>query len=226
MAEITLTPVAIYGDAVAGMDSTKVKTKLDALIATIDKSTIDVGELLYLTKSQGYYQSWGFNSFSEYLDSLKIKKRKSQYITRIVEVMTKLGIERTKYEPLGISKLREITSLDPEAIWTNPDSKAQTPISEFIKGFVDKGEDISLSDLKGHCKVLKGLTGENDIILMHFAFTQSAIESVIQPALEKAKMNIGSVSKDEDGISKDASDSRAVEVWAIEYLNDVNSDAN
>ena len=54
-------------------------------------------------------------------------------------------------------------------------------------------------------------------------FTRSAFENTITPALELAKANIGSVSKDEEGISIDASDSKAIEMIAVEYLNDASN---
>jgi hypothetical protein len=55
-------------------------------------------------------------------------------------------------------------------------------------------------------------------VFLHFSVKQSVLENVVRPALDLAKKHIGSVSKDAEGISQDASDGSALEVIAIEYL--------
>lgn len=216
----TSTPVTIVGEAVAG-ESTKVRKQLESLIKNLNKSTLDIGELLFKVKSNGFYQPWGFTTFQEYVDTLDIKARKAQYLLRIVDVMQQVGLERDKYEPLGIAKLREITSLDPQATWKNPQTGEETPMKEFIVGFVEKGDEMALEDLKTHVRTLKGLVGENDIVWLNLPFVRSTKENTIDPALTLARNNIGSVGKDDEGMSKDASDSACVEVWAVEYLNNL-----
>lgn len=216
-----MTETVIAGEINAG-EAAQVRAELEALISSVDKSTFDIAEKLYQVKSHAFYQPT-FNTFKEFTDSLKIKARKAQYLTRIVEVFTEVGVPRTQYEPLGIARLREISSLDPKINWKNPETGVETPMSHFIKSFVEKGEEIEMDDLKQHVRTLKGFTGENDIVWHNWPFTRQVSENIIAPALALAKANIGSVGKDDEGISQDASDSRCIEVWAVEYLNDVNS---
>jgi hypothetical protein len=209
--------VVISGEAVAGA-AAKALAQVEALIQNVNKQNFDLAELLHTVKVHGYYQSH-FSTFKEYTESLSIKARKAQYLTHIVEVMADVGIPRTVYEKLGISKLREITSLDPDAIYKNPVTGQETPMKEFIKDFVANGVDTDLEDIRQHVRTLKGLVGANDIEWRNIPFLRSVLEATIVPALDLARANIGSVGKDDEGISQDASDAACFEVWAIEYLN-------
>lgn len=207
------------GEVEAGR-AAKVKQSLENLIHSLQKNTFDVAELLHEVKSKHYYSSWGFDTFKEYVNNLDIKSRKAQYLVRIVDVMNEVSIPRETYEPVGLSKLREITSLEPKETYTNKETGAITPLSEFITAFVEKGKEMSLDDLKEHVRTLKGLTDENELVWLNFCLKKSVRDDVVKPALELAKANIGSVGKDEEGYSLDASDGRALEMVAIEYLND------
>jgi hypothetical protein len=208
----------LVGDLVAG-ESTHVRNQLERLIHNFDKSLFDIGELLYKVRRSGFYQSWGFSTFKEYVESLNFKERRAQYLTRIVSVMAELGINRPEYESLGIAKLREITSLDPNGTWTNPQTGEVTQLRDWIAGLVDRGEDMTLDELKQHIRTLKGLVGENDLVWENFCVKRSVRDNVVEPAKELARRNIGSTGKDEEGISKDASGGACLEVWCVEYLN-------
>lgn len=215
-------PQVIVGTVVAG-EANKMKKQLENLIKTIDQSNFDVAELCFAIKRKQYFHP--FTTFQDYYKTLKIKPRKVQYLTRMAEVMHAVGIPRDKYEPLGIARMREITSLDPDAEWTNPTNQNVTPIREFIIGFVEAGESITTEQLKQNVRTLKGLTGENDIVWWNVPFTRSAFEQTITPALELTRANIGSVGKDDEGISNDASDSTCVEAWAADVLADPSNNA-
>jgi hypothetical protein len=151
---------------------------------------------------------------------LPIKLRKLQYLRRIAEVADALSIPREKYEPVGVAKLREITSLDLDGVWKNPENGQEIPFKDFITGFIEKGKEMPLDDIKRNVKTLKGLTGENDIIVIHFGVKQSVLDNVVRPALDLAKANLGSAGKDDEGISFDASDGRALETIGVAYLID------
>lgn len=213
----------LVGEAVAG-ESAKTRAMLVSLISNVNKSTLDIAELLHKVKVNGYYQA-EHATFKEYTESLDIKARKAQYLTKIVETFESVGIPRKEYEPLGIARLREITSLDHNLTWKNPLTGEETPMKEFIIGMLDKDKDtgdyLDLDTVKKNVRTLKGFVGENDIVWRNLPFTRIVVENTIDPALELARANIGSVGKDEEGISKDASDAACVEVWAVEYLNDV-----
>jgi len=214
--EQVLNPPAIHGPVVPGK-AAAVRQELEQLIKKINKSQFDMGDLLYTIKKNGYYE--GYNSFFEYTRSLGLKDSKVRYTTRISEVTSELGIPREKYEPLGVAKCRAITSLDTQAIYKNPETGAETPIVEFINGFIEQGKDLSLEEVQQHVRTLKGEVGENAMGWLHLYMKQLAIDNVAKPALEKAKMLIGSVGKDEDGMSKDPSDGAAAEVVFASFNN-------
>lgn len=208
----------VSSEAVAG-ESAKARAQLASLIKNIDKQTFDVAELLFDVQVKGLYQP-AFNTYKEFTRSLKIKDRKAEYLPKIVKVMKQVGIERPKYEPLGIARLREITSLDPAETYVNPVTKAETPMSVFISEFVEKGDEIEMETLKTHVRTLKGFVGENDFEWLNFYVKRSAATNTIRPALEKIKAIIGSAGKDEDGISKDPSDGAALESAMAVILTD------
>lgn len=216
----SLHEAVIVGEAVAGV-SAKTRATLESLIKNIDKQTLDVAELLHKVQSENLYHP-DFNTYKEYTRSLKIKDSRAEYLPKIVRVMKEVGIERKKYETLSIGRLRAITSLEPSKVWTNPETKEETPFKDFIAEFVNKGDEIEMEDLQKHVRTLKGFVGENDITWLNLPFQRVTMEKTIRPGIEKMKTVIGSVGKDEDGMAKDASDSYAVEMAFAEILADEN----
>lgn len=210
-----LNPPAIHGPVVPG-EAIAVRSELEQLISQLNINLFDIGALLYKIKKNGYYET----TFHDYINSLKFKPSKARYLTRIAEVTETLNIPRETYEPLGIVKLREITSLDIKADWTNPETKEKTPISHFVTKLIEHGQTIPVEEVRSHVKVLKGLVGTEAMSWVHLYMKQLAIDQVVKPALELAKAQIGSVAEDEEGYKKDASDGQAAEIIFVSYLND------
>ena len=222
MGEVILSePTVIVGQQVAG-EAVKVRNTLEQLIKKVNKSSFDIAELLYTVKSKGYYE--GYTTFWEYVKTLEIKRRRAQYLCDIVETMMAINAPRDKYEPLGIAKLREIASLDIDGEWVNPETGEKVPIKSFIEGFIEKGNDMTLAEITQHVRTLKGLVGENNIVFLHLAVKQSVLDNTVRPALELAKNQIGSVGKDSEGMSKDATDGQALEVVCVDFLNNNSGD--
>ena len=216
-------PAVIVGEKVAG-EAAKVRKQLEQLIRKVNTSAFDIADLLYAVKKNGYYE--GFATFQEYIKTLDIKLRKAQYLCRMNEVMEAIGKTREQYEPLGVAKLREITSLNINDIWINPQTHEEVAIRSFVIGFVEKGQDMTFDEVKQHVRTLKGLVGDDNIMFVHFSVKKSVLDNVVRPALESAKVHIGSVGKDDEGISQDASDGAALEVIAVEYLTSDNEAVN
>jgi hypothetical protein len=216
MESLNLKPPAITDSAVAG-EAAKTRQQLEQLIKKVNTSSFDIGELLHIIKKNSYYTE--FVTFQEYIKTLDIKPRKAQYLRRIAQVADELGIPRAKYEPLGTAKMREITSLDTGATWVNPETKEELPIKDFIYGFIEKGETMGLEEIKAHVKTLKGLVGAEAMGWVHLYMKQIAIDNTVKPALDLAKAQIGSVSKDDEGMSQDASDGQAAEAIFADYLS-------
>lgn len=223
MTDVVQEPTVIVGEKVAG-EAAKVRKQLEQLIKKVNTSAFDIADLLYTIKKNGYYS--GFATFQEFIKTLDIKLRKAQYLCRMNEVMEAIGKTREQYEPLGVAKLREITSLNIDDIWVNPQTKDEVPIKAFVVGFVEKGKDMTFDEIKQHVRTLKGLVGENNIMFVHFSVKKSVLDNVVRPALELAKLNIGSGPKDDEGVSQDPSDGAALEVISVEYLTSNNEAVN
>lgn len=212
----TVTPITVVGDLIPG-ESKKVRKELEGLIKNLNKNTFDVGRLLHTIKSNGYYD--GYTTFQEYIKTLDIKPRKAQYLRRIAEVMEFCGIAPEMYEPVGIGKLREITSLDYQGDWTDPEGTTHL-IAAFILDMVNKGQDMTLEEIKAHVRVLRGLTPDEEIVGRHFYFSRLVAEQVVDPAIDLARKQIGSTHKDDEGVSQDASDGACLEIVSVSFLND------
>jgi hypothetical protein len=204
---------AIHGPVVPG-EAVKARKELEKFIKIANSSMFDIGELCWRIKKNKYHDG----TFAEFLKSLKFKKRRLEYLTKMAECMEVIGIPRTQYEPLGIAKLREITSLDPYGTWINPESKEETPMSAFIQGFVEKGNEMEFTEIQQHVRTLKGQVGEEAMSWLHIYAKQLALDNVIRPALDKMKAEIGSVGKDDEGYGIDASDGVAIEKICVSYL--------
>lgn len=215
-------PLAVIGDIVAG-EGSKVRNQLETLISAVNKSTFDIAELLARVKGNKFYVAWGFNTFREYVETVDLKPRKAQYLVRIHDVMAQVGVERKDYEPLGLAKLREITSLDPDGTWVNPENAQETPLKDFIIGFVEKAGEMNLEDVRQHVRTLKGLVGENDLVWENYCIKRSVREEIIYKAKELARRNLGSKGRDEDGEAIEYSDGACLEAWTVNYLNDPNN---
>ena len=210
----------ITGEVVAG-EAAQVRKQVETVVSNANSSMFDLAELLLNVKKNNFYS--GFTTFSEYLSSLKFKRRRLDYLVKMAETMDSVGITREKYEPLGISKLRVITSLNVDGIWTNPETKQEVPLKSFIVGFVEQGQTMSLEEISQHVRTLKGEIGDEAFVILHIKVKRNALDKVIRPALELMKMKIGSVKKDGEGQSLDASDGRALEMITADWMSDPNN---
>jgi len=205
-------PQAIVGEAEAG-EAAKVRKQLNQLIKNLNASTFDLMDVLYTIKSKGFF-SPKFNTFSEFvkdLDGLKLSK--AYYLTRIRETMNAAAIPREVYEPIGLSKLRAISRLDPAESYVGGLGV------DLITTLVQHAPASSLEELKDAVAAAQGLTGEDSMVWLNVSLKNSARE-VVKKAISVAKKNIGSVSKDNEGISHDASDGAALEAVALDFLAD------
>lgn len=216
----------IVGEAVAG-ERAEVQKSLKKLIRQVNSNTFDIAELLFKAQSKHLYTEPTFPDFYRTLD---IKPRRAQYLTRIAEVMDACGIPRAEYEPIGIGKLRVITRPNPLnkdgslAMFTNPSTHETWPMKDYIIGLVEMAATEKEDELEKRVHVLMGETGENDLTFLNFRLPRMVLENTIAPALEKAAINIGTVSTDAEGMAEEVKDWRKLEVVCVEYLNDKSTD--
>jgi hypothetical protein len=197
----------IVGEAEAGQ-AAKVRKQLNALIKNLGTSTFDIMDLLHQIKEQKLF-SPKYNTFAEFAKTLDLKVTKSYYLVKIREVMNAAGVPRETYEPIGLSKLRAISRLDV----TKEEELA------LVKGLVVEAPNQPLENIKALVAAGQGLTGEDSLVWLNISLKHSARE-VVRKAIAAAKKDIGSVSKDDEGISKDATDGAAIEAIALDFLSD------
>lgn len=216
-------PIAIVGDVQAGR-ATVLRKKLIGLAGDIQCSTFDLAEMLYEADSGSMPQQWGYISTLDYgMQELGLKKRKVQYLVRIVSVMRIVGVKREVYEPIGVTKMREITTLDPAGMFFNKETKQNEPLVDHIVRLVSEAEDCTAEEIAEEIKRLKGQTGENSLVTRSTTYVLSVWDNVIKPAQELARRLMGSAGRDKDGNAMEYSDGAVEEMIHTEFLNDPNN---
>jgi hypothetical protein len=214
----------MIGEQVAG-EAEKLRKDVEQLIGSLNRSTFDIAEILFKIKTKGYYKGYGFNTFMEFISGLDIKTRKIQYLVRIVDILDQLNIPREEYEPIGIAKLREITSVDlidsegDPALFEDEDGGTHI-VSDLIRGLLIKAPEMSLEEIKDYVRILKGFSGDNATTWLNICVNKQALEQTIQPALNLSKKILGTAKVDEEGIAQDYSDGKALEMICVDYLLD------
>ncbi|SRR6266496_59274 len=208
----------IVGEQEAGR-ATTVRRAINKLVAATNSTAFDLAELLYESKAKLYFTGWGFESFSKYAKSLNMKYTRSYYLVRIVENMKAAGLEREQYEPVGMTKLRTISRLKPETEFNG------TPVSLLIRELTLKAEGMTPEEVQYEVDTIMGMTEDESMVWWNVKIKKLARENVIRPAVEKAKKHIGTnPSPDDEGVFIDASDGRALELIAANFLADPNFD--
>ena len=213
----------LVGEQVAGR-AARVRAKLKDLTNDVKSSTFDLADLLFEAQENNYPAAWGYSSIVEYgKEELGLKKRKTQYLTRITKVCRQVGLKRERYEPSGISKLRAITTLDPEGSFWNVIEHVSEPLDEHIVRLVLDSDTMSVEQVEEEVLRLKGMTGPNRMVVRSCSVTQSAWENVIQPAYELARRILGSQGRDESGAAVEYKDGACLEVICAAFLADPNN---
>lgn len=205
-----INPPAIYGEAVAG-ESAKIKNNIESLVKGLNTSTFDLADLLFLAKTKNFISQWGFNTMGEYFESINLKVSKGRYLVKIAETMAICQIPRSEYESVGTNKLRAICKIDPLKEYQGKGG------AEYVKGLVENANSVSVESIKEAVESLQGKTAEDADTWLNISVKRAARDNTIRPAIETMKKLIGSVAKNEDGNSVDASDGRALELICADF---------
>lgn len=216
-----LNPPPIVGETVAGEAAQALK-QVKALVKNISANTFDLAEALHRVKKQKFYQP-KYDTFPEYVDSLDIKASKSFYLVKMVDCMEQCGVERAVYEGVGLSKLRIITRL--KVVDEGKDTLFEgVPVKLLVKALIETADSWEPDALELRVKQIQGLVGENASagwINFPVTFAQKA---AWEKAVALAKLQIGSVGKDENtGQYKDASIGSCAEIISVSYVQDPNN---
>jgi hypothetical protein len=221
--EPTANPPAIVGEAVAGR-SAKLRAYMRELALDLTKNTFDLAEAFASAQESHCYLEWGFESLGEYATlDLGIKHRKAQYLARIVRVCREAGVSRKDYEPAGVTKLREITTLDPGITYYNTETKIHEPMVEHIVGLIAEAPELSTLEVEEKVATLKGMTGENSMVLRSYKITKSAWENTFETFFEAMRKQLGSKGRDGTGAAQEYSDGACLEFCLRDWLNDPNN---
>ena len=214
--DILYQPAAIVGEAVAGQ-AAKVRHQCAALIDNMNTSTFDLMDCLFEIKTKNYYVP-DFDTFAAYTASLNLKTTKAYYLVRIRRTMVDAGVTRSQYEPVGITKLRVIVGIK-----TRDSDGVINPIAvQAINDCIAIGETQTLPVIKALVDEFNGNVGDEAFEWLNIRLKKSAKE-VVRQAFELIKLQLGSVSTDDEGFAKDASDGSALEKMSMDYLSDVNN---
>jgi len=211
---------AIVGEAVAG-EAAQVLKQIKALVKGISSNTFDLATALYKVKKNKWYAPKCL-TFTEYIGTIDLRSSKGHYLVRIAQTMEDVGIPRTEYEPLGIAKLRAICRLDLTDENGNGKMYEGKPAVEVIKDLISQAPEYSPEAVDETVKKLQGLMGDDARVWQNVSLTV-AQRKKWQEAVKLAKLNIGSVGKDEEGNYKDASEGACMEVIAASYILDPNN---
>jgi len=213
----------IVGEAVAGR-AAAVRRKLMAMVANISTNTFDLAEALYDAKENNYPAAWGFSSVLEYAkQELGLKKRRAEYLTRIVMVTRAVGLTRAQYEPCGITKLREITRLDPEGTFWNVDEKRSEDLAEHIVSLIVDHDKLNAEQVELEVARLKGQSGKDRRVTRSYSTDITSWENVISPAIELARRMLGSKGRDDEGNAVEYSEGACYEVICAAFNADPNN---
>lgn len=216
-------PQVIIGETVAGRAAT-VRKQMARLSTDLQRNTFDIAALALEAQEHGYFRDWGYESFGEYGEQeLGIRHRKLQYLARICKVMKICAIQRTDYEPAGVTKLRLITSLEPDSTYFNQETKQHEDMAEHITALVADSPELDTKEIEQRVAHLKGMDGPNAMVTKSYSVTQSCYENTIAPALEVMRRLLGSKGRDDTGSAVDYPPGTCIEYICREFLNDPNN---
>ncbi len=197
------------------------------MVANMSISTFDMIVLLTEAQENGYASQWGFSSLLDYgAKELGLKKRKTQYLSRIGYVMRAVGLARAQYEPAGVTKLRGISTLDPEGSFFNKEKYVNEPLSEHIVRLVLDSDEMNAEQVEDEVLRLQDRLGPNRPVHRTTVYPRSVWDLIIKPAREMARSLLGSARRDKEGNAEEYSDAACDEMIFARFLTDPNNVAD
>jgi len=213
----------VHGEAIAGRSAT-VRKELARMATHTVVTMSEMIELLCEAEEKGYATQWGYASLPVYGEAeLGLKPSKTRYLARIGKVMKAVGLKRGQWEAAGISKLREIARLDPEASFWNADTHTNESLDDHIVRLVVEAPDMTAQQVRGEVLRLQNRTGPDSPVTRSTVYPKSVWDNVIVPARELARRLLGSAWRDAEGNAKEYSDAACDECICASFLADVNN---
>jgi len=214
----------VHGEAIAGRSAT-VRKELARMATHTVVTMSEMIELLCEAEEKGYATQWGYASLPVYGEAeLGLKPSKTRYLARIGKVMKAVGLKRGQWEAAGISKLREIARLEPETAFFNRDTRVSEPMDEHIVRLILDHDKMNTNQVKDEVARLKGQTGPDRRVIRSYSTDASSWDNVIKPAMEKARMLLGSKNRDAEGKAQDYGDGVCIECICASFNADPNNE--
>lgn len=188
-----------------------VREQIESIRSNMHDGVFELAELLTEARDAEYHKFWGFTRFGDWIEqgsNLDMSQRTAYYLIKIIEKSRLLGISRETLKLAGISKLKEIFTLE------LPDFNTQ------VKSLVAHAPDKSLMDIKNEVAQLKTAGGIQPFVYITLKLPKSVKEETIDPAFELLRKKYGDYKDPQTGESIDITDGKCLEFIAVEFLQD------
>lgn len=192
----------------------EVLDKIQAIRNNVEDCFLDLCYLLDEALENEYHLTYGYSNFADWVEEgsgLDMSARQARYLINIARKSRELGVDREQMKRIGVSKLKEIFTLNP------------SDDGETIRGLLAAAEEDSVDTVR--TKARKARTGDTTTAAYITLKLEEGVKDVFDEAVELARKNYGSTVNDHDEIV-DISVSRAVELICASYLADVNNKVN
>lgn len=186
-----------------------VQVRLKDIRLSVEERFFEMCELLTEAHDNDYHVMYGFGRFGEWVErgsGLDISSRTAFYYINIWKKAQTLQLDKEKLAEVGITKLKEIFSLDTSA---HPDE---------IRGLVESASQSSVDDVKGRVSQVKTKNGQVPKEFMAMRI-DSDVKKTIDKAFKLARLQYGD-QVDEHGEVQEASHSKCMEIISLSYIQD------
>ena len=136
--------------------------------------------------------------------------------------MQRSWAHKSQYEPAGVSKLRVITTLDPEGTFWNKDTHANEDLAEHIVRLILDSDKMNLEQVEDEVARLRGQSGPDRRVVRSYTTDITTWTNVISAAIEKARKYLGSKGRDGEGNAVEYSEGACYECICASFLADLN----
>jgi hypothetical protein len=136
-----------------------------------------------------------------------------------VQVCKQLGVDRKHYEPVGVTKLREITRLNSEDLYYNPKTSTNEKMSDHMLQLLADAPEMTADQIEERVKELLGQTGDDEMVwLPAYPAKRSVRDKIILVAQEIARRMLGSAGRDQEGQAVEYSTGAVEEIIHADFI--------
>lgn len=189
-----------------------VSAQLKSILLMVEDGFLTMCDLLLEAQEKNYSSIYGYATFSEWVErgsGLNISARTAYYYVNIASKTRELGLDREALKKIGISKLKEVLSLDTK------------DHADDIKGLLASADTDTIDVLKGKVSKIKAKDGQEPSVFITLRLDES-VKAIVDRAVKLARLNYGD-QVDEHGEVMDASHSKCMELICLAYTQDIDN---